>query len=41
LQAEAIAAEIGGSVLAVDPLAADYQENLRRATSLFLKAGDE
>ncbi|NTW83301.1 MAG: zinc ABC transporter solute-binding protein [Chlorobiaceae bacterium] len=40
-QAEAIAAEIEGRILAVDPLSADYQENLRRATSLFLKAGHE
>jgi zinc transport system substrate-binding protein len=40
-QADAIAAAIGGYTLTVDPLAADYQENLRRATGLFMKAGNE
>jgi zinc transport system substrate-binding protein len=34
-QAKTIAAEIGGVTRSVDPLAADYQENLRRATQAF------
>jgi zinc transport system substrate-binding protein len=34
-QAKTIAAEIGGVTRSVDPLAADYQENLRLATQAF------
>ena len=34
-QAKTIAAEIGGVTRSVDPLADDYQENLRRATQAF------
>ena len=37
-QAEAIAREIGGITRSVDPLASDYQHNLRRATSTFLES---
>jgi zinc transport system substrate-binding protein len=35
VQAEAIARDIGGVTRVVDPLARDYQENLRRATESF------
>jgi len=38
LQAEAIARDIGGVTGTVDPLARDYQENLRQATGAFLRA---
>lgn len=38
VQAEAIARDIGGVTGTVDPLARDYQENLRQATGAFLKA---
>lgn len=37
-QAEAIANDIGGSTVVVDPLARDYQNNLRRATAAFIRA---
>jgi zinc transport system substrate-binding protein len=37
-QAETIAAEIGGVTQVVDPLAADYQANLRRATKAFIES---
>lgn len=35
-QAKTIAAEIGGTTRSVDPLAADYQKNLRSVTQAFL-----
>ncbi len=37
-QAETIAKEIGGVTRSVDPLSADYQENLRRATKTFIES---
>jgi len=37
VQAEAIARDIGGVTGTVDPLARDYQENLRRATAAFIR----
>ena len=37
-QAETIAKEIGGVTRSVDPLAGDYQENLRRATKTFIES---
>ncbi len=37
-QAETIAREIGGVTRSVDPLAGDYQENLRRATKTFIES---
>ncbi len=37
-QAETIAAEIGGVTRSVDPLSADYQGNLRRATETFISS---
>ncbi len=40
-QAGAIAKAIGGKIHSVDPLASDYQDNLRRTTELFVKAGNE
>ncbi len=36
-QAQTIAREIGGKSRSVDPLASDYQDNLRRATSAFIE----
>ncbi|NTU59325.1 MAG: zinc ABC transporter solute-binding protein [Chlorobiaceae bacterium] len=35
-QAEAIARDIGGKTVMVDPLSRDYQQNLRRATAAFM-----
>jgi zinc transport system substrate-binding protein len=37
-QAETIAREISGVTRSVDPLAGDYQENLRRATTTFIES---
>ena len=37
-QAETIAKEIAGVTRSVDPLAGDYQENLRRATKTFIES---
>jgi zinc transport system substrate-binding protein len=37
-QAEAIAKEIVGVTRSVDPLSGDYQENLRRATQIFIES---
>lgn len=37
-QAETIAKEIGGVTRSVDPLAGDYQENLRRVTKTFIES---
>ncbi|MBM3162876.1 MAG: ABC transporter substrate-binding protein [Chlorobi bacterium] len=38
VQAESIARDIGGVTITVDPLARDYQENFRKATTAFLQA---
>jgi zinc transport system substrate-binding protein len=38
VQAEAIARDIGGVIIMIDPLARDYQENVRKATTAFLQA---
>ena len=37
-QAEAIAMEIGGKTCSIDPLASDYQNNLRRITAAFYES---
>ena len=37
IQAETVAQAIGGEVLAVDPLAADYLDNLRRVSDVFAR----
>jgi zinc transport system substrate-binding protein len=37
-QAKTVAAEIGGTTRSVDPLAADYQQNLRSVTQAFLES---
>ena len=36
-EAETVAQAIGGEVLAVDPLAADYLDNLRRVSDVFAR----
>jgi zinc transport system substrate-binding protein len=38
VQAEAIARDIGGTTVMVDPLSRDYQQNLRQATEAFVRS---